>query len=122
MNAAALLARHGQALSLVRKTVAQAIDPDTGAPVQTVTETEMWSGTGSLQPAVGRDREGFTATAGGVRQVLVSYRAYLPAEANPEQGWTLRDADGRDFAQVTEPLDPGGAGAYWLLNLGPPNG
>lgn len=122
MNAAALLTRHGQTLTLVSRTTTTSIDPDTGAPVETVTETVEWTGTGSLQPNVGRDREGLTATAGGVQQVLVPYKCYLPADAAPEHGWLLRDSADREYEMITAPLNPGGANAFWLLNLDAPHG
>lgn len=111
----------GNSLTLIRRETTQVIDVESGAPAKTVTDTVVWTGKGSLQPASG-SKPAVVGTVAGVEEVLVAYQAYLPWDAQPGPGWILRDGAGREFEQVTKPVNPGGAGAYWLLNLGAPNG
>ena len=79
-----------------------------------------WSGLGSLQQNVSGGPAVVADDSGGAKEVAVAWRAYLPFEAQPVRGWILKDASGRHFHQVTVPINPGGVGAAWILNLGEP--
>lgn len=105
-------------LELISIASTPSIDPDTKARKVTDVVTVEWEGTGSLQAAPApRSLRITRQAAGGVEEVLVPYRAFLPATASPEAGWYVRDSTGRVYPQLTEPVNPGG---YWLLNLAAP--
>jgi hypothetical protein len=106
---------HTDVLELISVTTTASIDPDTKARKETDTITLKWSGTGSLQAAP-HDTRAARPTAGGVEEVMVPYRAFLPEDASPGAGWYVRAA-GRVYSQLTEPINPGG---YWLLHLSAP--
>lgn len=119
MNAAALIERHAESLTLIRRETTQNLDTESGAPSTAITDFMPWSGLGSLQPALG-SKPAVAGSVAGVEEVLVAFQAYLPWDAHPGLGWIVRDSVGREFEQVTKPVNPGGAGSYWLLNLGAP--
>lgn len=106
-------------LTLVRRETTQAIDPETGSLADTITEHIVWTGKGSIQ-ANSSGKPAIAGTVAGAEEVLVPFKAFLPWDASPQHGWVLRDSLGREFEMVTKPVNPGSAGAYWLLNLTAP--
>ena len=111
---------YGDALELVTLESARTRNAVTGEYETANVPAVRWTGLGSLQQNVAGGPAVVADDSGGAKEVAVAWRAYLPYEAMPERGWMLRDALGRHFHQVTVPINPGNAGAAWILNLGEP--
>lgn len=109
-----------QNLQLIEQAVSYTVED--GVQKETLTSTVHWEGRGSLQPR--RDnREGgyFILRDEDVEQYLTPYVAWVPASANPQPGWMLKNLDtGEVHEQLTEPKNSGGYGAFWRLHLSAP--
>lgn len=95
-----------------------------GVPRETVTETEHWSGKGSLQYVRPRIQKAIAGEYAGTMEDPISIVCYVPFEAEPNESMTLVDVDGVTgppgsyLLQSRKPANVGGLSVYWELYLG----
>jgi hypothetical protein len=128
IDAAKSLLNAGQALifnqqiELLAYPTGDVFNPDTGAFDPPSSEPELrWSGLGSVQAVRKATTPFLDAGREDTRQVYVPFLAFVPYAASPERDWMVR-CDGQLYMQLTQPVDPGGAGGYWELRLSAPVG
>lgn len=97
-----------------------------GTPSQSTSETEHWSGKGSIQYVRPRIQKSIASETAGMVEDPIAIVCYLPYEAMPDEGMILVDEDGATgiegvrMKQIQKPANVGGLNVYWELYLGAP--
>lgn len=97
-----------------------------GTPTQTTSETEHWSGKGSIQYVRPRIQKSIASETAGLVEDPIAIVCYLPYESMPTEGMVVVDEDGATgivgvrMKQIQKPANVGGLNVYWELYLGAP--
>jgi hypothetical protein len=95
-----------------------------GTPSRVTQDTVHWEGKASLQYVRPTGNNFIVREMDGTIEDTVSFLAYLPYDASPDEGMLLVDVDGvlgranAYYTQKRRPADVGGVNAYWEAYLG----
>lgn len=109
-------------IKLISKTIS--ISLVAGTPQEVVSETEHWSGKGSIQYVRPRIQKSIADEMAGTMEDPVAIVCYLPYDAMPNEGMSVVDVDGvlgkvdSYLIQSRVPANVGGVNVYWEVYIG----